>query len=107
MEKQTSRFVTAAVANRRRNIALLVHKFESKSRTANQHFVNSICDGDGPIWRAEGPPVRLLGIAAQEMGGSCNVGHPCPDADPHKARDDLVRLIGKSDGVTREGHTHM
>jgi len=63
-----------------------------------------VWDGDGPIWCAEGPHVRLSGIAAREMNGSCNVGHPCPDADPRKARDALVRLIGRADGVSREGH---
>ena len=63
-----------------------------------------VWDGDGPIWCAEGPHVRLSGIAAREMDGSYKVGHPCPDADPHKARDALVRLIGKSKGVAREGH---
>lgn len=27
-----------------------------------------VWDGDGPIWCAEGPHVRLSGIAAREMG---------------------------------------
>ncbi len=63
-----------------------------------------VWDGDGPIWCAEGPHVRLSGIAARELDGSCSVGHPCPDADPVAARNALVRLIGKPTGQSREGH---
>lgn len=60
--------------------------------------------GDGPIWCAEGPHVRLSGIAAREMDGSCSIGHPCPNADPVAARDALVSLIGRPTGISREGH---
>lgn len=63
-----------------------------------------VWDGDGPIWCAEGPHVRLSGIAARELNGNCNAGHPCPDSDPIKARDALVRLIGRPVGLSREGH---
>ena len=63
-----------------------------------------VWDGDGPIWCAEGPHVRLSGIAAREMDRSCRTGHPCPDADPVAARDALVALIGRPTGVSREGH---
>jgi endonuclease YncB( thermonuclease family) len=63
-----------------------------------------VWDGDGPIWCAEGPHVRLSGIAARELDGSCSIGHPCPDSDPLEARDALVRLIGSAVGVSREGH---
>ena len=31
----------------------------------------AVWDGDGPIWCAEGPHIRLSGIAAREMDGSC------------------------------------
>jgi endonuclease YncB( thermonuclease family) len=30
-----------------------------------------VWDGDGPIWCGEGPRIRLSGIAAREMDGSC------------------------------------
>ena len=63
-----------------------------------------VWDGDGPIWCAEGPHVRLSGVAAREMDGMCKVGHPCPDADPVQARDALVELIGRPIGKSRVGH---
>jgi endonuclease YncB( thermonuclease family) len=63
-----------------------------------------VWDGDGPIWCAEGPHVRLSGVAARELDGTCSVGHPCPDADPVNARNALVQLIGKPTGQSREGH---
>ena len=63
-----------------------------------------IWDGDGPIWCAEGPRIRLAGIAAREMDGSCRPGHPCPKASAVKARDHLVRLIGRRIGVAPSGH---
>lgn len=63
-----------------------------------------VWDGDGPIWCAEGPHVRVAGIAAPEMDGSCRAGHPCVSVDPKVARDALVALVGKPVGVAREGH---
>ena len=63
-----------------------------------------VWDGDGPIWCAEGPRIRLSGVAAKELDGSCKVGHPCPVPDPIKSRDALVLLIGKPVGIAREGH---
>lgn len=63
-----------------------------------------VWDGDGPIWCAEGPRVRLSGIAAREMDGSCSPGHPCPRATAEQARDHLVSLLGGARGVAREGH---
>ena len=57
-----------------------------------------VWDGDGPIWCAEGAHVRLSGVAAKEMDGTCKTGHPCPDADPMEARDALVQLIGRPIG---------
>jgi endonuclease YncB( thermonuclease family) len=63
-----------------------------------------VWDGDGPIWCAEGPRVRLAGIAAREMDGTCSPGHPCPDASALVARDALVRLLGRPVGTSREGH---
>lgn len=63
-----------------------------------------VWDGDGPIWCAEGPKVRLAGIAAREMDGTCRPGHPCPTATATAARDRLVRLLGGSTGRSPEGH---
>ena len=63
-----------------------------------------VWDGDGPIWCAEGPRIRLSGVAAKELDGSCKAGHPCPVPDPIKSRDALVLLIGKPVGIAREGH---
>ena len=63
-----------------------------------------VWDGDGPIWCAEGPRIRLSGVAAREMDGTCKGNHPCPDSDAVTARNALVRLIGKPTGQSREGH---
>lgn len=64
----------------------------------------AVWDGDGPIWCAEGPHIRLSGIAAREMDGTCRPGHPCSAADPIAARDHLVGLLGKAGGVRPTGH---
>lgn len=64
----------------------------------------AVWDGDGPIWCAEGPHIRLSGIAAREMDGTCSPGHPCPAADAIAARDHLVTLLGKRGGVRPTGH---
>lgn len=63
-----------------------------------------VWDGDGPIWCAEGPHVRLSGIAAREMNGACNANQPCPKASAVEARDALVGLVGRPIGRSREGH---
>ena len=63
-----------------------------------------VWDGDGPIWCQEGPRVRVSGIAAREMDGSCRPSHPCPVADPIEARDALVQLVGRPIGNGRHGH---
>lgn len=63
-----------------------------------------VWDGDGPIWCAEGPKIRLAGIAAREIDGTCNPGHPCPAASGPAARDALVRLIGTPIGRAPSGH---
>lgn len=67
----------------------------------------SVWDGDGPVWCEEGPHVRLAGIAAREMDGTCRVNQPCPHADPVLARDALVRLVGTAVGSSSEGHVHV
>lgn len=63
-----------------------------------------VWDGDGPIWCAEGPRVRLAGIAAREIDETCRRGHPCPRASGRAARDELVRLLGGARGRSRQGH---
>jgi len=63
-----------------------------------------VWDGDGPIWCAEGPHVRLAGIAAREMDGSCRSSQPCPDANAVLARDALVGFLGVPTGRSMEGH---
>ena len=64
----------------------------------------AVWDGDGPIWCAEGPKVRLAGIATREIDGSCRPGQPCPAASGTAARDQLVTLLGGARGKDREGH---
>ncbi|ARU15912.1 hypothetical protein A9D14_06595 [Croceicoccus marinus] len=63
-----------------------------------------VWDGDGPIWCAEGPRIRVSGVAARETDGTCRPGHPCPDADPETAKSVLVDLVGVRTGTSREGH---
>lgn len=64
----------------------------------------AVWDGDGPIWCAEGPRVRLEGIAARELDGTCRPGHPCPPSSGVSARDYLVRLLGGPVGSLSTGH---
>ncbi|MEO5973005.1 MAG: hypothetical protein ABIP91_06555 [Sphingomicrobium sp.] len=67
----------------------------------------AVWDGDGPIWCAEGLKVRLAGIAAREIDGSCRPGHPCPRRSGVEARDALVRLIGRPRGIAPTGHVRV
>lgn len=63
-----------------------------------------VWDGDGPIWCAEGPRIRLAGIAAREMDESCRPNHPCPPQSGRAARDHLVALLGGPRGEANTGH---
>lgn len=63
-----------------------------------------VWDGDGPIWCAEGPKIRLAGIAAREIDGTCRRYQPCPAAAATRARDTLVGLLGDRRGVAPDGH---
>ena len=63
-----------------------------------------VWDGDGPVWCAEGPRIRIAGIAAREMDGSCRTNQPCPDATAIEARDALVQLMGGARGTISTGH---
>lgn len=64
----------------------------------------SVWDGDGPVWCAEGPRLRLAGIAAREIDETCRDNQPCPAAGGVEARDALIRLLGKPKGRTPDGH---
>lgn len=61
-------------------------------------------DGDGPIWCAEGPKIRVAGIAAREMDGTCRPNQPCPKVSAERSRDALVKLIGVPIGRKAQGH---
>lgn len=63
-----------------------------------------VWDGDGPVWCAEGARIRLAGIAAREIGETCNSNQPCPKASAIDARDHLASLIGSVVGQSSEGH---
>ncbi len=63
-----------------------------------------IWDGDGPVWCAEGPHLRIAGIAAREMDGTCRTNQPCPAASAIEARDALIQLMGGARGTISTGH---
>jgi endonuclease YncB( thermonuclease family) len=53
-------------------------------------------DGDGPIYCAEGPKIRLQALAAREADESCRPGHACPAASGAAATAALRKLaLGK------------
>lgn len=54
--------------------------------------VTKVHDGDGPIWCAEGPKLRLTAIAAREMDETCSPGHPCPSVSGAEAQRELESL---------------
>jgi endonuclease YncB( thermonuclease family) len=64
----------------------------------------AVYDGDGPIWCAEGPKIRLAGIAAREMDGTCRSNQPCPKTGAAEARSHLASLVGRPIGRRPEGH---
>ena len=64
----------------------------------------AVCDGDGPIWCREGPKLRIAGVAAREIDGTCKATQPCPSVSGVEARDRLVRLFGGARGRRSEGH---
>lgn len=64
----------------------------------------AVWDGDGPIWCAEGPRIRLAGVAAREIDGTCKANQPCPTVGGQDARDRLVRLLGGPRGKLATGH---
>lgn len=64
----------------------------------------AVYDGDGPVWCKEGPKLRIAGIAAREMDGTCRSNQPCPDATAEAAKDALVDLLGGAKGKLPTGH---
>lgn len=60
--------------------------------------------GDGPIWCAEGQRIRIAGVAAREVDGSCSGNRPCPAVSGIEARDRLARLLGGPRGTLPTGH---
>jgi endonuclease YncB( thermonuclease family) len=65
---------------------------------------NLVWDGDGPIFCTEGPKIRIAGVAAREMDGTCRRSQPCPAVGAVDARDRLVRLLGGARGTLSDGH---
>ncbi len=59
-----------------------------------------VWDGDGPVWCAEGPHIRIAGIAAREMDGTCRPNQPCVPGDPREQRRAMARVMGAT--VARE-----
>jgi hypothetical protein len=64
----------------------------------------AVYDGDGPVWCAEGPKIRIAGVAAREMDGTCRSNQPCPSVGAIDARNRLVRLLGGPKGTLPTGH---
>jgi endonuclease YncB( thermonuclease family) len=74
---------------------------------AGQSFTctpTAVWDGDGPVWCAEGPRIRIAGVAAREMDGTCKYNQPCPAIGAVDARNRLVRLLGGAKGSLPTGH---
>lgn len=63
-----------------------------------------VWDGDGPVFCAEGPKLRIAGVAAREMDGTCRPNQPCPSVGAIDARDRLVKILGGARGSTSDGH---
>ena len=66
-----------------------------------------VWDGDGPVLCAEGPKLRLAGIAARETNETCRRYQPCPNATAAAAREALVRQLGGPRGRTPDHHVRV
>lgn len=64
----------------------------------------AVWDGDEPIWCAEGPHVRVAGVAARESDETCRSNQPCPDASAIAAKTTLTNLVGVQTGTNSTGH---
>lgn len=67
----------------------------------------AVWDGDGPIWCMEGPKIRIAGVAAREMDGTCRSGQPCPAVGAVDARNRLVAIFGGARGTLAQGHIRV
>lgn len=95
-------------------LALAVANFLPAAPTASAEVVpagssftctpTAVWDGDGPIWCEEGPKLRIAGVAARELDGTCNTNQPCPAVGAIAARDRLVELLGGARGTLPQGH---
>jgi endonuclease YncB( thermonuclease family) len=84
--------------------------FVAQVIAAGQTFTctpTAVWDGDGPVWCAEGPKVRIAGVAAREMDGTCRSNQPCPAASANDARDRLVGILGGPKGTMSTGHVKV
>jgi endonuclease YncB( thermonuclease family) len=100
-----TRFILLLLANH-----VLPSSLEAKAVAAGMTFVCTpiaVWDGDGPVWCAEGPKIRIAGVAARELDGSCKRNHPCPTMSGTHARDRLVRLLGGARGTLPTGHVRV
>ena len=84
-------------------LALLAASIVASGQTFNCTPTH-VWDGDGPVWCVEGPHLRIAGIAAREMDGTCRTNQPCPAASAIEARDALVQLMGGARGTISTGH---
>jgi endonuclease YncB( thermonuclease family) len=51
-------------------------------------------DVDGPIHCADGTKLRLQGIGALEIDGTCRPNQPCAPGDPFEQRRRMAKLMG-------------
>ena len=63
-----------------------------------------VWNGIGPIWCAEGPKVRLWGLAVRELDDRCLPNRPCPRRSGSESRDFLISLLGRATGTASSGH---
>lgn len=57
-------------------------------------------DVDGPIHCADGTKIRVQGIGATEMDGTCRPNQPCVPGDPFEQRRRMVKVMGAT--ISRE-----
>jgi len=75
--------------------------------------VEGVHDGDGPIYCLERDregrniKIRLSGLAAREIDGTCRPNQPCPDASGEEAKAELLRLsVNRVLRCHREGRSY-
>lgn len=63
-------------------------------------------DVDGPVYCASGEKIRLQGIGATELNGTCNPNQPCVPGDPFEQRRRMAKAMGAKidrEDVDRQG----